>query len=46
MRRFKSFRQVQRFLSIHATVHSHFRPRRHRLRLLAIASFDDNSFSL
>jgi putative transposase len=31
MRRFKSFRQAQRFLSVHATVHSHFRPRRHRL---------------
>ena len=31
MRRFKSFWQAQRFLSVHATVHSHFRPRRHRL---------------
>jgi putative transposase len=31
MRRFKSFRQAQRFLSVHAAVHSHFRPRRHRL---------------
>ena len=29
--RFKSFRQAQRFLSVHATVHSHFWPRRHRL---------------
>jgi putative transposase len=31
MRRFKSSQQAQRFLSIHATVSSHFRPRRHRL---------------
>ena len=31
MRRFKSPQQAQRFLSIHATVSSHFRPRRHRL---------------
>jgi putative transposase len=30
MRRFKSFRQAQQFLSIHAIVGSHFRPRRHR----------------
>jgi len=31
MRGFKSFQQAQRFLAVHATVHSHFRPRRHRL---------------
>jgi putative transposase len=31
MRRFKSCQQAQRFLSIHGTVSSHFRPRRHRL---------------
>jgi putative transposase len=31
MRRFKSRRQAQQFLSVHATVSSHFRPRRHRL---------------
>jgi putative transposase len=31
MRRFKSFRQAQRFLSVHAIINSHFRPRRHRL---------------
>jgi putative transposase len=31
MRRFKSPEQAQRFLSIHSTVSSHFRPRRHRL---------------
>jgi putative transposase len=31
MRRFKSPQQAQRFLSIHAAVSSHFRPRRHRL---------------
>jgi putative transposase len=31
MRRFKSRRQAQQFLSVHATVSSHFRSRRHRL---------------
>jgi putative transposase len=31
MRRFKSPEQAQRFLSVHSTVSSHFRPRRHRL---------------
>jgi putative transposase len=32
MRRFKSMRQAQRFLSVHAQVANHFRPCRHRLR--------------
>ena len=31
MSRFKSFQQAQRFLSVHATISCHFRPRRHRL---------------
>ena len=31
MRRFKSFQQAQRFLSVHATINSCFRPRRHLL---------------
>jgi putative transposase len=29
MQRFKSAEQAQRFLSAHAMVHGHFRPRRH-----------------
>jgi putative transposase len=32
MRRFKSMRHAQRFLSTHAAVSNHFRPCRHRLR--------------
>ena len=32
MRRFKSPAQAQRFLSVHGTIGSHFRPGRHRLR--------------
>ena len=32
MRRFKSMRNAQRFLSVHAAVSNHFRPCRHRLR--------------
>jgi transposase-like protein len=32
MRRFKSMRDAQRFLSVHAAVSNHFRPCRHRLR--------------
>ena len=32
MRRFKSMRHAQRFLSVHAAVSNHFRPCRHRLR--------------
>ena len=32
MRRFKSMRQAQRFLSVHAQVSNHFRPGRHRMR--------------
>jgi putative transposase len=32
MRRFKSIRHAQRFLSVHAQVANHFRPCRHRLR--------------
>ena len=30
MQRFKSARQAQRFLSAHALIYGHFRPRRHR----------------
>jgi putative transposase len=30
MQRFKSARQAQRFLSAHAFIYGHFRPRRHR----------------
>jgi putative transposase len=30
MQRFKSVRQAQRFLSAHAFIYGHFRPRRHR----------------
>ncbi|MFZ6765007.1 hypothetical protein [Pseudoroseomonas sp. WGS1072] len=29
MQRFKSPGQAQRFLSVHAMIHGHFRPRRH-----------------
>jgi putative transposase len=32
MRRFKSMRQAQRFLSVHAQVSNHFRPGRHSMR--------------
>jgi putative transposase len=32
MRRFKSMRHAQRFLSVHAQVSNHFRPGRHRMR--------------
>ena len=32
MRRFKSIRQAQHFLSVHGAVSNHFRPCRHRLR--------------
>ena len=32
MRRFKSMRHAQRFLSVHGAVSNHFRPCRHRLR--------------
>ena len=32
MQRFKSPRQAQDFLSAHAIIYGHFRPRRHRLR--------------
>jgi putative transposase len=32
MRRFKSMRQAQRFLSVHAQVSNHFRPGRHLMR--------------
>ena len=32
MRRFKSMRQAQRFLSLHAQVSNHFRPGRHSMR--------------
>ena len=32
MRRFKSLRQAQRFLSMHAQVSNHFRPGRHSMR--------------
>ena len=31
MQRFKSMRQAQRFLSAHALISGHFRPRRHRM---------------
>ncbi len=31
MQRFKSSRQAQDFLSAHAFIYSHFRPRRHQL---------------
>jgi putative transposase len=33
MRRFTSAGQAQRFLSVHGPILSHFRPRRHRLRI-------------
>ena len=32
MRRFKSMRQAERFLSVHAQVSNHFRPSRHSMR--------------
>jgi putative transposase len=32
MQRFKSSRQAQGFLSAHAFIHSHFHPRRHRMK--------------
>ena len=32
MRRYKSWRQAQRFLSVHAQVSNHFRPGRHSMR--------------
>lgn len=44
MQRFKSARQAQRFLSAHAFIHGHFRPRRHlttarRYRAIRSAAF-------
>jgi putative transposase len=36
MQRFKSPEQAQRFLSAHAFIHGHFRPRRH---LMAAAQY-------
>jgi putative transposase len=46
MRRFKSSRQGQRFLSVHAAVHSHFRPRRHRLTAARYRAVRNQRFRL
>lgn len=38
MQRLKSFDQAQDFLSAHAIIHGHFRPRQHRSVLVAIGA--------
>jgi putative transposase len=45
MRRFKSMRQAQRFLSVHAQVSNHFRPGRHLMRACNYRTLMDGRFA-
>ena len=44
MRRFKSVRQAQQFLSVHAQIHNHFQLRRHRLSASEYRAARDGAF--
>jgi putative transposase len=44
MQRFKSPEQAQRFLSSHAMIHGHFRPRRHLMSAAQYRRARDNAF--
>ena len=46
MQRFKSSRQAQDFLSAHAFIYGHFRPRRHQLQPLTIARSGHDAFNV
>jgi putative transposase len=45
MRRFKSPRQAQRFLSAHGPIATLFRPRRHRMKANAYRTVRDQAFT-
>jgi putative transposase len=45
MRRFKSARQAQQFLSIHTPIHNHFQLRRHRLSASEYRAARDHAFA-
>jgi putative transposase len=45
MRRFKSARQAQQFLSIHTPIHNHFQLRRHRLSASGYRAARDRAFA-
>ena len=45
MRRFKSVRQAQQFLSVHAQIHNHFQLRRHRLSASEYRTARDHAFA-
>jgi putative transposase len=46
MQRFKSSRQAQDFLSAHALIYGHFRPRRHQLTACAYREIRSDAFDL
>src|ERR1700748_3756925 len=46
MQRFKSSRQAQDFLSAHAFIHGHFRPRRHQLTACAYREIRSEAFNV
>ena len=46
MQRFKSSRQAQRFLSSHAFIYGHFRPRRHKLAATTYRQLRSDAFSV
>jgi putative transposase len=45
MRRFKSARQAQQFLSIHSPIHNHFQLRRHRLWAVEYRAAREHAFA-
>jgi putative transposase len=45
MRRFKSARQAQQFLSTHSPIHNHFQLRRHRLSANEYRIARDHAFA-
>jgi putative transposase len=46
MQRFKSPEQAQRFLSSHAMIYDHFRPRRHRMTAIEYRSARAKAFRI
>jgi len=46
MQKFKSCSQAQRFLSSHAFIYGHFRPRRHKLEATAYRQLRSDAFSV
>jgi putative transposase len=46
MKRFKSLRQAQRFLSAHGPIHQHSHPRRHRMSAAEYRAYRTQAFEV